>query len=189
LKIAVERIDTDLAGVFEIRPKIHRDARGYFLEAYHSGRLADLGLKDIFVQDNESCSKKGTIRAFHYQLKRPQARLCRIIQGEAFDVVVDIRVGSPTFGKSISLILSAEKQNQIYMPPGFAHGLQALEDNTRCIYKCSDFYDASDGYGIVWNDADLRAQWPISPPIVSEKDAAYPRLRDIAQGALPIYRE
>jgi dTDP-4-dehydrorhamnose 3,5-epimerase len=183
----MNKVETALPGVWEIVTKVHTDNRGYFLETHHQARLRDLGITDTFVQVNQSCSKKGTIRAFHYQLKHPQARLCRIVEGEAFDVVVDIRTGSPTFGKWISLILSSEKQNQIYIPKGFAHGLQALTDNVQCIYKCGDYYDPADGYGIVWNDPDLNIPWPIASPLVSEKDSSYPKLAEVSSDSLPRY--
>lgn len=181
----MQKIETSLTGVWEILPNVHRDQRGYFLETYHQARLREIGITDAFVQDNESCSKKGTIRAFHYQLKRPQARLCRIVEGAVFDVVLDVRMGSPSFGKWISLLLSSSKQNQIYVPAGFAHGFQALTDNARCIYKCSDYYDPADGYGIVWNDPDLHVPWPVGNPIISEKDWSYSRLAEVPRELLP----
>jgi dTDP-4-dehydrorhamnose 3,5-epimerase len=135
----MERIETSLPGVFELRPPIFRDKRAFFLETYHLANFAELGIGDHFVQDNHSSSARGTLRGLHYQLQHPQAKLCRVVEGEALDVVVDIRVGSPQFGKWTSVLLSATTQNQIYVPAGFAHGFLALADTVQFLYKCSDF--------------------------------------------------
>jgi dTDP-4-dehydrorhamnose 3,5-epimerase len=157
------------------------------METYNQTRLAELGICDFFVQDNQSTSIKGVIRGLHYQLKHPQAKLCRVVTGEAFDAVVDIRVGSPTFGKWTSLILSAKKRNQIYIPAGFAHGFLALSDTVEFLYKCSDFYHEGDGGGILWNDPALGIPWNIATPLLSEKDKRQPRLADVPRGQLPVY--
>ena len=129
----MQKVDTSLPGVFELRPKIFGDARGFFMETYHRTKFADLGIRDTFVQDNHSCSAKGTLRGLHYQLQHPQAKLCRVVEGEALDLVVDIRVGSPQFGKWTSVLLSATIQNQIYLPAGFAHGFLALTNSGVCV--------------------------------------------------------
>jgi dTDP-4-dehydrorhamnose 3,5-epimerase len=184
----MQRVETSLPGVFELRPVIHRDSRGFFIETYHQGQFADLGIADTFVQDNHSRSSKGTLRGLHYQLRRPQAKLCRVIEGEALDVAVDIRVGSPHFGKWTGVLLSAEQQNQIYVPIGFAHGFLALSDTVQFLYKCSDFYNPADEHGIAWNDPDLRIRWDAAAPIISAKDAQYPTLAQVSPELLPVYR-
>ena len=184
---SLERIDTSLAGVCEIRPRVLRDARGFFLETYHRTKFAGLGIDDVFVQDNHSCSRKGTLRGLHYQLRHPQAKLCRVVEGEALDVAVDIRVGSPQFGKWTSIVLSAQTQNQIYIPVGFAHGFLALTETVQFLYKCSDFYDPGDEHGILWNDPGLGITWNVSNPLVSEKDSKFSALASMSQERLPRY--
>jgi dTDP-4-dehydrorhamnose 3,5-epimerase len=183
----LERLETSLPGVCELRPKVFRDARGFFLEAYHREKLADLGITDSFVQDNHSRSAKGTLRGLHYQARHPQSKLCRVVEGEVLDVVVDIRLGSPYFGKWTSVFLSANEQNQIYVPTGFAHGFLALSDSVQFLYKCGDFYDPADEYGIVWNDRDLNIAWGVESPLVSEKDARHPTLAGACRQFLPLY--
>lgn len=183
----MERRETSLPGVLELRPKIFRDSRGFFLETYHEAKFAKLGIGNHFVQDNHSSSVKGTLRGLHYQLRHPQAKLCRVVEGEALDVAVDIRVGSPTFGKWTSVLLSAKEQNQIFIPIGFAHGFLALTDAVQFLYKCSDFYDPKDEGGILWSDPNLNISWGIANPSVSEKDAKNPRLSEVASELLPQY--
>lgn len=183
----MQRIETSLPGVCELRPKILRDARGFFMETYHRNRLAGLGITDTFVQDNHSCSAKGTLRGLHYQLHHQQAKLCRVIEGEAFDVAVDIRVGSPHFGKWTSVLLSAKEQNQIYIPGGFAHGFLALAEPTQFLYKCSDFYDAQDEHGILWDDPDVDISWGVVNPLISERDSRLPKLAGVPRELLPRY--
>lgn len=184
----MQRVETSLPGVFELRPVIHRDSRGYFIETYHQGKFSALGIADSFVQDNHSRSSKGTLRGLHYQLRRPQAKLCRVVEGEALDVAVDIRVGSPHFGKWTSVLLSAELQNQVYVPIGFAHGFLALSHTVQFLYKCSDFYNPEDEHGIAWNDPDLRIRWDATAPIISAKDAKYATLAQVSPEFLPEYR-
>jgi dTDP-4-dehydrorhamnose 3,5-epimerase len=181
----MQRVETSLPGVFELRPAIHRDARGFFIETYHKAKFADLGIADGFVQDNHSRSAKGTLRGLHYQLHHPQAKLCRVVEGEALDVALDIRVGSSNFGKWTSVLLSAKEQNQIYVPAGFAHGFLALTDSVQFLYKCSDFYDPEDEHGIAWNDPDLKIYWGLTAPIVSERDAGFPTLAQVSRECLP----
>jgi dTDP-4-dehydrorhamnose 3,5-epimerase len=184
---SLQRFDTSLPGVYELRPKIFQDARGFFMETYHRTRFLELGIADSFVQDNHSLSTKGSLRGLHYQLRRPQAKLCRVVEGEAFDVAVDIRIGSPCFGKWTSVLLSATGHNQIYIPAGFAHGFLALSERVQFLYKCGDFYDPEDELGIIWNDSELNIKWGIADPRVSEKDAKYPPLSGIGREFLPSY--
>ncbi|MGB6429588.1 MAG: dTDP-4-dehydrorhamnose 3,5-epimerase [Candidatus Acidiferrales bacterium] len=181
----MQRIETSLPGVLELRPEIFRDERGSFMETYHARKFAALGIAGEFPQDNQSRSVKGTLRGLHYQLRHPQAKLCRVLEGEAFDVVVDIRLGSPYFGKWTALVLSATEQNQIYIPPGFAHGFLALTEVVEFLYKCSDFYDPSDEHGLLWTDPSLRIPWGVEHPLVSEKDSKYPTLASVAHEFLP----
>lgn len=183
----MQRFDTSLPGVYELRPAVFRDARGFFMETYHLAKFAELGIKESFVQDNHSCSAKGTLRGLHYQLRRPQAKLCRVVQGEVFDVAVDIRVGSPCFGKWTSVVLSARENNQLYIPSGFAHGFLALSEEVQFLYKCSAFYDPDDEHGILWSDPGLGIPWGNPNPRISEKDAKYPRLAEVPRELLPQY--
>jgi dTDP-4-dehydrorhamnose 3,5-epimerase len=181
----MQRIETSLPGVYELRPLIHSDSRGAFLESYHHAKFANVGIKDTFLQDNHSISSRGTLRGLHYQLHHPQAKLCRVIQGEALDVVADIRIGSPHFGKWTSVLLSAKEQNQIYVPVGFAHGFLALTETVQFLYKCSDYYDPSDEHGILWNDPALAINWGTTTPVLSQRDANQPKLADVQQQFLP----
>lgn len=178
---------TSLPDVWELQPKIFRDPRGFFLETYNRNRFAEIGINGIFVQDNHSRSALGTLRGLHYQLRHAQAKLCRVIEGEAFDVAVDIRFGSPTFGKWTSVLLSAEKQNQIFIPAGFAHGFVARTESVQFLYKCSEFYDQSDEHGIRWDDPNLGIDWGVSNPLISEKDAKYSTLAEVSPENLPRY--
>jgi len=183
----MQRIETSLPGIYELRPQIYRDSRGSFLETYHRIKFADLGVEDTFLQENHSISSRGTLRGLHYQLDHPQAKLCRVVEGEALDVVADIRVGSPHFGKWTSVHLSAKDQNQIYVPFGFAHGFLALSDTVQFLYKCSDYYAPSDEHGILWNDPALAIDWGMDQPVLSHKDMGNPRLADVQKQFLPRY--
>src|SRR5437016_4673055 len=183
----MERIETSLLGVYELRPTVHRDARGFFLETYHYAKFAQLGITDTFVQDNHSLSIQGTLRGLHYQLHHPQAKLCRVIEGEALDVAVDIRVGSPHFGKWTSVRLSASEQNQIYIPVGFAHGFLALTGIVQFLYKCSDYYAPEDEHGILWNDPAVNILWGVDNPIISAKDSKNPVLASVPDVQLSQY--
>lgn len=183
----MECCETSLPGVLELRPQILRDARGFFLETYHRAKFAELAITDVFVQDNHSQSLKGTLRGLHYQLRRPQAKLCRVVEGQVFDVAVDIRTGSPHFGRWTSVILSAKEQNQIFIPRGFAHGFLALSDRIQFLYKCSDFYDPADEHGIAWNDPTLDIRWGISEPLLSRKDSCLPTLTGVPRDLLPVF--
>jgi dTDP-4-dehydrorhamnose 3,5-epimerase len=179
--------ETKIPGVYLIRPQVHEDARGFFYESYHQAKLGDLGIREVFVQDNHSKSCRNTLRGLHYQLKQPQAKLCRVIKGEVLDVAVDIRVGSPYFGQWVSAILSAENRQQILVPRGFAHGFLVLSDTAEFLYKCTDFYHAEDEHGVLWNDPDLGIAWNVANPILSAKDRANPPLRRIVPELLPQY--
>lgn len=183
----MQRVNTSLADVWELQPTVFRDARGFFIETYHQNRFDELGIHESFVQDNHSSSTKGTLRGLHYQLRRAQAKLCRVIEGEALDIAVDIRLGSPTFGKWAAVVLSAKKQNQIYVPAGFAHGFVALTESVQFLYKCSDFYDPSDEHGILWNDPNLAISWRVLDPLISDKDAKNRPLAEIPREFLPRY--
>jgi dTDP-4-dehydrorhamnose 3,5-epimerase len=183
----LDKLETSLPGVWEIRPKVFRDARGFFLETYQQASFSAEGMPDVFVQDNHSFSERGTLRGLHYQLRHPQAKLCRVIEGEALDVSVDIRWGSPTFGKWTSVLLSAKDHNQIYIPRGFAHGFLALTEVVQFLYKCSDFYEVADNYGILWNDPAIAIPWGIEAPLLSEKDRRHPTLATVPQEHLPLF--
>jgi dTDP-4-dehydrorhamnose 3,5-epimerase len=175
----VQFLPTDIPGVLLIEPEVFRDSRGFFLETYHQRKYAAAGVAGTFVQDNHSRSVRGTLRGLHAQLHRPQGKLVRAVDGEMFDVAVDIRRGSPTFGKSVGVVLSGENLRQLYIPPGFAHGFCVLSPTVHVEYKCTDFYDPADEISIVWNDPDLAILWPVAEPIVSAKDQKAPRLKDV----------
>jgi dTDP-4-dehydrorhamnose 3,5-epimerase len=177
----MQKLNTSLPEVWELQPKVFSDARGFFLETYHKQKFSDLGIPDVFIQDNHSRSAKGTLRGLHYQLRHTQAKLCRVVEGEVLDVAVDVRIGSPTFGKWASVLLSAERQNQVYIPQGFAHGF------VQFLYKCSDLYDPASEYGIIWNDPALAISWGVANPLVSEKDAKYSTLAAMPREFLPQY--
>lgn len=184
----MNRIETSLPGVCLIQPKVFADPRGFFLESYHREKFAALGIADTFVQDNHSRSARGVLRGLHYQLRHPQAKLCRVIEGEVLDVAVDIRRGSSTFGKSASALLTAQNHTQIYIPAGFAHAFLVLSDSAQFLYKCSDFYDPSDEHGILWNDPALNIPWRVTDPVLSEKDRKNPPLAQVPPDLLPRYQ-
>jgi dTDP-4-dehydrorhamnose 3,5-epimerase len=161
-----------------IKPRRFNDDRGFFAQTYHFDQYAEAGITTRFVQDNWSRSTKGVLRGLHYQLEHPQAKLVGVIRGEVFDVAVDIRRSSPTFGQWVGEILSADNGHQMYVPEGFAHGFYVLSDTVDFMYKCSDFYTPGDEYGIIWNDADIGMVWPeIGEPLVSAKDVVLPGLK------------
>ncbi len=180
-------IETKIPGVVLIRPLVHKDARGFFFESYHQAKLEKFGIHEVFVQDNDSRSCKGTLRGLHYQLQHPQAKLCRVIQGEVLDVAVDIRVGSPYFGQWVSAILSAENKQQILIPRGFAHGFVVLSETAEFLYKCTDFYYPEDEHGVLWNDPQLGIPWGVAQPLISAKDAAHVPLQRIPDEFLSRY--
>jgi len=189
----VKKIETSLPDVFLFEPQVFGDARGFFMETYSARKFADFGIDIQFVQDNHSRSSKGVLRGLHYQLNNPQTKLCRVISGSVFDVAVDIRLGSPTFGKWFGAVLSAENKTQIYVPHGFAHGFLTLEDGTEFLYKCDNFYTPGDEYGIRWDDAVIGIEWPfaefgIETPLLSGKDQITPLLRECEEGNLPVFK-
>ncbi len=161
---------TALPGVLLITPQVHRDGRGLFIETYHEERYKAAGMPARFVQDNHSQSGKGTLRGLHAQLKRPQAKLVRCVEGRIWDVACDVRVGSPTFGVWVGAELSAETGRQIYVPTGFVHGFAVLSETAQVEYKCSDIYVPDDQLTVLWNDPQLKVQWPLESPILSDKD-------------------
>ena len=179
-------IRTDLPDVIVIEPVVHRDSRGFFLETYHARRYREAGIAATFVQDNHSRSMRGTVRGLHFQVRRPQGKLVRALFGEMFDVAVDIRRGSPTFGRWVGAHLTAENFRQIYVPPGFAHGFCILSEVGEVEYKCTELYDPEDELGIAWNDPQVGIEWPLSEPLLSAKDKAAPRLADVLD-RLPAY--
>lgn len=172
-------IETALEGVVVIEPRVITDARGFFLETYHAPRYAAAGIPGPFVQDNHSRSVHGTLRGLHWQWRRPQGKLVRVIEGAIFDVAVDIRPDSPTFGRWVGVELSAENFRQCYIPPGFAHGFCVLSDAAQVEYKCTDLYDPHDEGGLIWNDPDVGIAWPVSEPILSPRDLRHPTLREL----------
>jgi len=184
----LEIVETSLPGVLLIKPRIFADARGFFFETYRAEVLAAAGVTDAFVQDNHSHSSRGVLRGLHYQLRRPQAKLCRVVQGEVLDVAVDIRVGSPHFGQWVSAVLSGENRHALYIPPGFAHGFVVRSDSADFLYKCSDYFDASDDCGILWNDSALGIAWDALQPILSAKDQAFLPLSRLSRDRLPLYQ-
>lgn len=179
--------DSEIPGIKIITPQIHKDDRGYFFESFNSKDFTNLGLPTKFIQDNQAFSQKATLRGLHYQLKFPQGKLARVIQGEVFDVAVDIRQGSPTFGKYAGIYLSDKNNKIMYIPEGFAHGYVVLSETAIFQYKCTEIYHPEDEYGLIWNDKDLNIQWPVKNPILSEKDKSLPTLQLIDKKHLPKY--
>jgi dTDP-4-dehydrorhamnose 3,5-epimerase len=164
-----------------IEPTVHRDQRGFFLESWHEERLAAHGLAVHFVQDNHSHSVQGTLRGLHYQIDNPQGKLVRVVSGEVFDVAVDLRRSSPTFGQPLHVGLSSENHKQVWIPPGFAHGFYVLSPTADLLYKCTTYYEPSADRSVRWDDPEIDIKWPLldgCPPILSPKDAAAPLLRD-----------
>jgi dTDP-4-dehydrorhamnose 3,5-epimerase len=179
-------VETELAGVILIEPDVYRDSRGFFLETYHQKRYAEHGILGPLVQDNHSHSQYGTLRGLHAQIRRPQGKLVRAVEGEMFDVAVDIRRGSPTFGKWVGFVLSGENFLQLWIPVGFAHGFCVLSERVHVEYKCTDFYDPGHELGIAWNDPAIGIAWPIQNPVLSPKDASSPPLAEVLPN-LPSY--
>ena len=187
--MSLKHTQTELPGVVLIEPDVFKDNRGYFMETYHREKYASTGIEGVFVQDNHSHSILGTIRGLHYQLKKPQGKLVYVIKGEIFDVSVDIRRGSPTFGVWAGVNLSEENNRQVFVPRGFAHGFSVLSETADVIYKCTDVYSPGDEYGVLWSDPDIRIDWKIDTPKLSEKDCRNPNLNSIPADFLPIYDE
>ena len=172
-------LSTELPGVVLIEPAVFRDARGFFLESFHAGKFAAGGIEATFVQDNHSLSSRGTLRGLHGQRRFPQGKLVRCTEGSVFDVAVDVRRGSASFGRWVGVELSAENFRQLWIPPGFLHGFCVLSKRAQLQYKCTELYHAEDEFGVVWNDPDLAIRWPIDAPLLSDKDRALPRLKDV----------
>lgn len=183
----MKKIETAIAGLIILEPTVFQDERGFFFESYHQAKFSQLGISDDFVQDNHAKSVKGTLRGLHYQSKRPQAKLCRVVTGEVLDVAVDIRRGSPWFGTFVSTILSAENRRQIYIPEGFAHGYLVLSETAEFLYKCSNFYDAESERGVLWNDPEIGIEWNVETPRLSAKDEKHLPLSKIDVNDLPVY--
>lgn len=181
-------IETALPGVLVIEPRIFKDERGYFLETSQLERYRAAGMDVNFVQDNFSHSQKNSLRGLHYQLGKPQGKLVFVTRGKVLDVIVDIRVGSPTFGQSVTVELDDTLHRQVYVPKGFAHGFCVLSEQADFVYKCTDYYSPADERGIIWNDPDLQIAWPTTQPILSPKDILYLPLKKTALENLPRYQ-
>jgi dTDP-4-dehydrorhamnose 3,5-epimerase len=179
--------EKSLPGVLLIEPMVFEDDRGFFMETYHGRKYGEAGIDQAFVQDNHSHSRRFTLRGLHYQLNHPQAKLVYVITGEILDIAVDIRRGSPTFGRWTGTLLSAKNRRQLFIPAGFAHGFCVLSETADVIYKCTDLYAPGDEYGILWSDPTIDVVWPIENPFLSEKDKKNPRLEDVPEENLPVY--
>ena len=180
-------IQLEIPGALLIEPKRFGDPRGLFVETFHERRYADAGIVERFVQDNYSRSVRGTLRGLHFQEPHAQGKLVMVVEGSVYDVIVDVRRGSPTFGRWRGLELSSENCRQVYVPPGCAHGFCVISEQAGFLYKCTDFYSPQDERGIIWNDPALAIAWPVSAPILSAKDRAY-RTLAVMQAELPHYR-
>lgn len=180
-------IETDLPGCVVIEPQVFGDSRGFFFESFNSDKLAAHGLEPKFVQGNVSSSSQGVLRGLHYQWPNPQGKYVSVIEGEVWDVAVDIRRGSPTFGKWAAVVLNAENRRHFWIPEGFAHGFVVLSERAVFTYLCTATYDAKADAGIRWDDPSLAIDWPVSQPQLSEKDARAPLLADVAEDRLPVY--
>lgn len=180
-------IETDLPGCVVIEPRVFGDDRGFFFESFNHDKLARHGLRPTFVQGNVSSSSRGVLRGLHYQWPNPQGKYVSVVEGDAWDVAVDIRRGSPHFGKWTAVLLSADNKRHLWIPEGFAHGFVALSERAVFTYLCTATYDASADAGIRWNDAQLAIDWPISDVTLSDKDARAPFLDEVPEDRLPVY--
>ncbi|MEM7160273.1 MAG: dTDP-4-dehydrorhamnose 3,5-epimerase [Myxococcota bacterium] len=180
---------TKLKGVVIIEPAVYADTRGFFLETFAQKRYQEAGLPSDFVQDNMSKSSKGILRGLHLQHPFGQGKLVQVVQGEVFDVAVDVRVGSPTFGEWIGTTLSGENHRQVYIPPGFAHGFCVTSEDALFSYKCTEAYHRETEMGIIWNDPKVGIEWPVSEPSLSPKDAAFPTLAEVPAERLPSWTD
>jgi dTDP-4-dehydrorhamnose 3,5-epimerase len=181
----VDVLQTKLPGVLVLQPDVFSDSRGSFMETWSRHSYEDIGIKEEFVQDNVSLSRKGVLRGLHYQFPHAQGKLIQVLSGEVFDVAVDIRLGSGTFGKWIAEKLSGDNHRQLYIPPGFAHGFYVMSESAMFAYKCTDYYNRQAEGGIIWNDSQLNIDWPSEAPLLSVKDKALPSLKDIDTEKLP----
>ena len=180
-------VKTPLDGCVVIEPAVHGDARGYFYESFNAQKFADMGLDLRFVQTNVSRSARGVLRGLHYQWPKPQGKLVSVVEGEVYDVAVDIRSGSPTFGRWTAAILSAENKRHFWVPEGFAHGFVVLSADATFVYQCTALYDRDADAGIRWNDGEIAVDWPVAEPLLSDKDQRAPFLADIAREKMPAY--
>ena len=176
--------ETDIAGLVVVQPDVHLDPRGFFLETFHAAKYAEAGLPTAFVQDNHSSSVRHTLRGLHMQVRKPQGKLVRVIEGEIWDVAVDLRLNSPTRNRWTAAVLSADNFTQLYIPPGCAHGFCVMSDVAQVQYKCTELYDPSDELGIAWNDPTIAISWPVTEPVLSARDRANRSLQDVL-GLLP----
>ncbi len=177
---------TALQDVLIVEPRVFEDPRGFFMETYHHTRYRQFGIPARFVQDNLSFSVRGTLRGLHYQVNRVQAKLVQVITGEIYDVALDVRPGSATFGQWTGVRLSGKNRRQLFIPGGFAHGFCVLSDTAHFLYKCSDVYTPADEAGVLWSDPDIHIDWPVEDPIVSEKDKRLPCLHELPPSKLPV---
>ena len=172
-------LHTEIPGLLVVEPSVHRDARGFFLETWHEARYREHGIDARFVQDNHSRSGRGTLRGLHAQQPRPQGKLLRVVEGEIWDVAVDARLGSPAFGRFVAVVLSAESFRQVWVPPGVLHGFCVTSEVAQVEYKCTEVYDPKAEFGVRWDDPELAIPWPITDPVLSEKDRRAPLLREV----------
>lgn len=186
--MSIKYTETDLPGVLLIDPRVFKDSRGFFMETFHQKKYAEAGIDHAFIQDNYSHSTRGTLRGLHYQLEHPQGKLVYVITGEIYDVAVDIRRGSPGFGKWVGQYLSDKNRRQIFVPEGFAHGFCVLSETADVIYKTTDLYNPDDEYGVLWSDPTIGIDWPVEVPVVSDKDKQFPGLKEAPEENLPIYK-
>jgi dTDP-4-dehydrorhamnose 3,5-epimerase len=180
-------IETALPGALILEPQVFGDARGFFYESYNKTKYHEAGITVDFIQSNVSRSARGVLRGLHYQWPNPQGKLVSVLEGEVYDVAVDIRRGSPTFGQSAGVMLTADNHRHFWVPEGFAHGFCVLSEFATFTYQCTALYDAEADAGIRWNDADLGIDWPLSEPLLSDKDSKTPFLKDVAAERLPIF--
>ena len=183
---SIKVMNCEIEGLYVVEPAVFGDSRGYFMETYNQNDMYEVGLDMVFVQDNQSMSRQGVLRGLHYQKQHPQGKLVRVISGEVYDVAVDLRPNSKTYGKWYGLILSAENKKQLYIPENFAHGFYVLSKTAEFCYKVTDFYHANDEGGIRWNDPDIGVKWPLLkeiPVLLSDKDAKQPFFHETFLGS------
>jgi dTDP-4-dehydrorhamnose 3,5-epimerase len=182
-------IESDLPGCLVLEPQVFGDERGFFYESFNHDKLAAHGLQPAFVQGNVSSSTRGVLRGLHYQWPKPQGKLVSVLEGEVWDVAVDIRRGSPTFGRWTAVVLSAENKRHFWIPEGFAHGFVTLSERALFTYLCTATYDRTADAGIRWDDPALAIDWPVSAPLLSDKDAKAPLLREVPEDRLPVFAQ
>jgi dTDP-4-dehydrorhamnose 3,5-epimerase len=182
----VRTVATEIPAVLIVEPQVHADGRGFFLETYQAERYREHGIPGPFVQDNHSRSVAGTLRGLHMQIRRPQGKLIYVIEGEVLDVAVDVRRGSPTFGRHVAVTLSADNFRQIYIPPGFLHGFCVVSEVAQVQYKATEFYDPQGEIGVAWDDPALAIPWPLQAPILSRRDSAHQTLAELADRLPPV---